>query len=60
MIVKLLTEHPLEFLSLKGECRGLSESTLVKLSNCWKPHVPRLIFQNYILVSGDLCYCSGP
>ena len=31
MIVKLLTEHHLEFLSLKGGCRGLSESTLVKL-----------------------------
>ena len=27
MIVKLLTEHHLEFLSLKGGCRGLSEST---------------------------------
>ena len=30
MIVKLLTEHHLEFLSLKGCCRGSSESTLVK------------------------------
>ena len=30
MIVKLLTEHHLEFLSLKRGCRGLSESTLVK------------------------------
>ena len=35
MIVKLLTEHHLEFLSLKG-CRGSSESTHVKMSNCWK------------------------
>ena len=34
MIVKLLTEHHLEFLSLKGGCRGTSESTLVKMSNC--------------------------
>ena len=33
MIVKLLTEHHLEFLSLKGGCRGSSESTLVKMSN---------------------------
>ena len=32
MIVKLLTEHHLEFLSLKGGCRGSSESTLVKMS----------------------------
>ena len=30
MIVKLLTEHHLEFLSFKGGCRGSSESTLVK------------------------------
>ena len=36
MIVKLLTEHPLEFLSLKEGCRGSSESTLVKNSNCLK------------------------
>ena len=39
MTVKLLTEHHLEFLSLKGGCTGLSESTLVKTSNCWKSHV---------------------
>ena len=26
MIVKLLTEHHLEFLSLRGGCRGSSES----------------------------------
>ena len=36
MIAKLLNEHHLEFLRLKGGCRGLSESTLVKMSNCWK------------------------
>ena len=38
MIVKLLSEHHLEFLSLKGDCTGSSESTLVKMSNCWKSH----------------------
>ena len=38
MIVKLLAEHHLEFLTLKGGCRGSSESTLVKVSNCWKSH----------------------
>ena len=38
MIVKLLTEHHLKFLTLKGDCRGSSESTLVKMSNCWKSH----------------------
>ena len=36
MIVKLLTEHHLEFLSLKGGCRGSSESTNVKMPHCWK------------------------
>ena len=36
MIVKLLTEHHLEFLSLKGGCTGLSESTRVKMPHCWK------------------------
>ena len=39
MIVKLLTEHHLEVLSLKGDCRGSSESTLVKMPHCWKSHV---------------------
>ena len=38
MIVKLLTEHHLEFLNLKGGCRGSSESTLVKMPHCWKSH----------------------
>ena len=38
MIVKLLTEHYLEFLSLKGGYTGLSESTLVKMPHCWKSH----------------------
>ena len=38
MIVKLLTEHHLEFLSLKGGCRGSSESTLVKMPHCWKSY----------------------
>ena len=38
MSVRLLTEHHLEFLSLKGGCTGSSESTLVKMSNYWKSH----------------------
>ena len=40
MIVKLLTEHHLEFLSLKRGCRGSSESTLslVEMPRCWKSH----------------------
>ena len=40
MIVnKLLTEQHLEFLSLKGGCRGSSKSTLVKLPHCLISHV---------------------
>ena len=38
MIVKLLTKQYLKFLSLKGGCTGSSESTLVKMSHCWKSH----------------------
>ena len=36
MTIELLTEHCLEFLSLTEGCTGPSESTLVKMSNCWK------------------------
>ena len=46
MIVKLLTEHHLEFLSLKEGCRGSSESTLVKMPNCWKSHALAQIILN--------------
>ena len=38
MIVKLLTEPHLEFLSLKGGCTGSSESTHIKMPHCWKSH----------------------
>ena len=51
MIVKLLTEHHLEFLSLKGGCRGSSESTLVKMSNCWKSHAGA----HFIKLKRQLC-----
>ena len=39
MSAKLLTEHILEFLSLKRGCTGSSESTLVKMPHFWKSHV---------------------
>ena len=55
MIVKLLTEHHLEFLSLKGGCRGLSESTLIKTSNCWKSHAAAHIHK-----SRNLPICRSP
>ena len=38
MIVKLLSEHHFEFLSLRGGCRGSSESKHVKMPHCWKSH----------------------
>ena len=41
MNVKLLTEHHLEFLRLKGGCTGSSESTLVKCHIAWN-HMSRL------------------
>ena len=39
MTVQLLTEHHLEFLSLKGGCTGSSESSPVKMPHCLKSHV---------------------
>ena len=44
MRVQLLTEHQLEFLSLKGSCTGSTESTFVKMPHCWKSHVTAHIF----------------
>ena len=46
MTVKLLTEHNLKLLCVTGGCTGLSESTLVKLTHCWKSHVSaQLLFR---------------
>ena len=58
MIVKLLTEQHLEFLSLTGGCRGSSEATLVKMPHCWKSHVGA----NIAYVKADLhhlCFHQG-
>ena len=41
MSIKLLTDHHLEFLSLKRCCTGSSESTLVKIPHRWKSYGPR-------------------
>ena len=46
MIVKLLAEHHLECLSLKGDCTGSSESTHVKMSHCWKSHALAQMIMN--------------
>ena len=59
MTVKLLTEHHLEFLSLKGGCKGSYESTLVKIPHCWKSHVTAHMFlpepssRYYIVLAGS-------
>ena len=39
MSVKLLTEHTLEFLSLKEGCTGWSESKHIKMPHCWKSRI---------------------
>ena len=54
MTVKLLTEHHLEFVSLKGGCGGLPESTLVKMSNYWKSHAAAHFMFDLILMTGFL------
>ena len=53
MIVKLLTEHHLEFLNLKGGCRGSSETTHVKMPYCWKSHALAHIV--FFLFEGHFC-----
>ena len=57
MIVKLLTEHHLEFLSLKGGYRGSTESTLVYMSNCWKSHAAAL-YKRLLVCQGSIRYRS--
>ena len=55
MIVKLLTKHHLEFLSLKGGCRGSFESTHVKMPHCWKSHaLAHILFKDKHKVVGDI------
>ena len=56
MSVKLLTEHHLAFLSLKGGCTGSSESTLVKIPHCWKSHATA---QMNKLIGAEI-YAHGP
>ena len=55
MTVKLLTKHHWEFLSLKGGCTGLSESTLVKKPHSGGNNMSRLKcvqnFRTFIIVS---------
>ena len=48
MTVELLTKHPLEFLSLKGGCTGLSESILVKMPHFWTSCVVAHLFSVFL------------
>ena len=50
MTVKVLTEHNLEFLSLKGDYTGSSVSNHVKMPHCWKSHVMAHFLILYLLV----------
>ena len=59
MIVRLLTKHHLEFQSLKGGCRGWSDSTLVKMSNCWKSHAAAQIFHVYLILKLNISYAKS-
>ena len=47
MIVKLLTEHHLEFPSLKEGCTGSSEPTHVNMPHCWKSHALAQLYFTY-------------
>ena len=44
MTVQLLTEHDLEFLTLRGGCIDLSKPTHVKTPHCVKSHITAQIF----------------
>ena len=50
MTVKLLAEHHLEFLSIRGGFTGLSESIIVKMRHCWELHVGALIVIYHLAV----------
>ena len=58
MIVKLLTEHHLEFLILKECCRGSFEPTLVKMSNCCKSHAVAHLSLRSTFTAGHAYYCQ--
>ena len=44
MTVKLLTEHHLEFLNLKGGCTNSSESAFFKMPHCLKSNIAAHIY----------------
>ena len=58
IIVKLLTKHHLEFLSLKGGCTGSSESTFVKMPKCWKSNVAAQLLSRLNFAGQALSICD--
>ena len=60
MSVKLLTEHHLVFLGLKGGYRGSSESTLVKMPHCWKSHVTAQILASNLTFDFRISKLTAP
>ena len=61
MIVKLSTDQHLEFLSLKGSCRGSSKSTHVKMPHCWKSHalaqIIKLVYSTWMTRKVLFSFC---
>ena len=64
MNVKLLNEHNLEFLSIKGGGTGSSESSLVKMPHCCKTCLkrplkirPKIGFQDRLSLNAGQKYC---
>ena len=60
MSVKLLTDHHLALLNLKGGWTGSSESALVKIPHCWKSHVAAQfshvsLIKNTYVIKGGVC-----
>ena len=60
MIVKLLTDQHLEFLSLKGGCPGSPESTLIKMPHCLKSHAAAQTLLSFQLQSASLLFVDNP
>ena len=66
MIVKLLTEHHLEFLSFKGGCRGSSESCLFVWFDSLCPINNLSVKQGRVFLGwtstklGQMCLAQGP
>ena len=65
MRVKLQTENHFKFLSLNAGFTGSSESTHVKMPNCWKSHITaqmicntNMNFIHTVFVQSIALYCG--